>query len=63
MIESFLAYLWAMKMRNLATGYEIQIRSRDVVFHEQETMSDSVILAKTGEPSGKVDFAPISPPK
>ena len=33
------------------------------MFHEQETMSDSAILEKTGELSGKVDFTPISPPK
>ena len=26
-------------------------------------MSDSAILEKTGELSGKVDFTPISPPK
>lgn len=39
------------------------IRSRDVVFHEQETMSDSATQEKAKESGGNVDLTPVSPPR
>ena len=37
------------------------IKSRGVVFHEQEIMSDSMVPEKTGELGGKVDFTLVFP--
>ena len=39
------------------------VRSRDVVFHKQETMSDSAVPQKTNEPGSKVDLTFVSPPR
>ena len=56
-----------MKMRNsyrLSDSKKKRTnKSRVIVFHEKETMSDSAVLEKTDEPGSKVDFTSISLPK
>ena len=52
--EEFGYRLWDLEKKRI-------IRSKDIVFHEQETMSDSAIPKKTDESGGKVDFTTISP--
>ena len=54
--EEFGYRLWDLEKNRI-------IRSRDVVFHEQETMSNSIVPEKTSESGGKVDFTPIFLPR
>ena len=56
-----------MKMRNsyrLSDSKKKRTnKSRVIVFHEKETMSDSAVLEKIDELGSKVDFTSISLPK